>query len=169
MENRMRRLTLILLVVALAACAMPVPPPTPIVVRAVPTAVPPTIAPLPPLDYRAAMKPEFAAEIDRFGEATRYQIDLTIAPDMQSYSATQIVTYTNVETATLNEVYFRLFPNSPAYGGELKIEALRAAGMIVTPTYELDNTAMRIDLAQPLKPGDAIEFEMAYTAQVRRM
>ena len=37
---------------------------------------------------------------------------------------------------------------------------------IVKPTYELDNTALRIDLAQPLKPGDAIEFEMAYTVQV---
>ncbi len=36
----------------------------------------------------------------------------------------------------------------------------------MTPTYELDNTALRIDLAQPLKPGDAIEFEMTYTAQV---
>ncbi len=55
-------------------------------------------------------------------DAPQYQIDLTIAPDLKSYSATQIVTYTNVETATLNEVYFRLFPNSPAYGGELKID-----------------------------------------------
>jgi hypothetical protein len=166
MEHRMRRLTVILLIVALAACTTPVPPPTPIVLRAIPTVVPPTIAPLVPLDYRAAMKPAFAAEIDRFGSAPHYQIDLTIAPDMQSYSATQIVTYTNAETATLKDVYFRLFPNSPAYGGEMMITSLRADGVIVTPTYELDNTAMRIDLAQPLKPGDAIEFEMNYTAQV---
>ena len=162
----MRRFTLIVLVIALAACTTPTPPPTPIVLRAIPTAVPPTITPLPPLDYRAAMKPEFAAEIDRFGEATRYQIDLTIAPDLKSYTATQIVTYTNAETTTLHDVYFRLFPNSPAYGGELKITSLRANGVVVTPTTELDNTALRIDLAQPLKPGDAIEFEMNYTAQV---
>jgi hypothetical protein len=166
MEDRMRRLILIVLVMALAACAAPVPTPTPIVPVATSTSLPPTIAAQTPLDYRAAMKPEFAAEVDRFGDATRYQIDLTIAPDMKSYTATQIVTYTNVETATLKEVYFRLFPNSPAYGGQLKITSLRANGVNVTPKYELDNTAMRIDLAQPLKPGDVIEFEMAYMAQV---
>ena len=62
-------------------------------------------------------------------DAPQYQIDLTIAPDLKSYSATQVVTYTNLETATLHEVYFRLFPNSPAYGGELKIESLRADGV----------------------------------------
>ncbi len=163
----MRRFILIILVVATtSACTTPVPPPTPIAPAATSTSLPPTITAREPLDYRAAMKPEFAADIDRFEAAPHYQIDLTIAPDLKSYSATQIVTYTNAETVTLPEVYFRLFPNSPAYGGQLKITALRANGVDVKPQYELDNTAMRIDLAQPLKPGEAIEFELAYTAQV---
>ena len=162
----MRRLILIILVVALAACATPTPIPTPIAPVATSTSLPPTITAQTPLDYRAAMRPEFAAEIDRFARAPQYQIDLEIAPDLKSYSATQVVTYTNVETATLNEVYFRLFPNSPAYGGQLKIESLRANGVDVTPVYELDNTALRIDLAQPLKPDEAIEFELAYSVQV---
>jgi hypothetical protein len=164
----MHRFTVVILVVAtMSACTTLVPPPTPIApAAATSTSLPPTITAEEPLDYRAAMKPEFAAEIDRFGNAPHYQIDLTIAPDLKSYSATQIVTYTNAETLTLPNVYFRLFPNSPAYGGQLKITSLRANGVDVTPTYELDNTAMRIDLAQPLKPGESIEFKMDYTVQV---
>ena len=67
------------------------------------------------------MKPEFAAEVDRFGDAPQYQIDLTIAPDLKSYSATQVVTYTNVETVTLSEVYFSLFANLDSYGGHLQV------------------------------------------------
>ncbi len=162
----MRRFILIVLVMALSACTTPVPPPTPIAPAATSTSLPPTLTARKPLDYRAAMKPEFAAEIDRFEAAPHYQIDLTIASDLKSYSATQIVTYTNAETVTLPQVYFRLFPNSPAYGGQLKITSLRANGVAVKPKYELDDTALRIDLAQSLQPGEVIEFELAYTVQV---
>ena len=127
----------------------------------------PTATPLPAIDlspYRAAMKPEFAAEVDRFADAPQYQIDLTIAPDLKSYSATQVVTYTNAETVTLNEVYFGCFPISTSYGGAIEsLSRCAWTARTVTPTYEQDNTAMKVALAQPLTPGAAIEFEMDYT------
>ncbi len=171
----MRRVFLLAFAIVCAACSVtPIPPIilTPAVTPTLTTtfALPPTVAAsttaidLSP--YRAAMKPEFAAEVDRFGSAPQYQIDLEIAPDRASYSAKQKVRYTNAEDVPLNEVYFRLFPNSEAYGGQLKITSLQADGVDVKPKYELDETAMKIELAQPLKPGDAIEFEMEYTVQV---
>ena len=83
--------------------------PTPIIPVATSTSLPPTITAQTPLDYRAAMKPEFAAEIDRFGSAPQYQIDLEIAPDLMSYSAKQMVRYTNTETEPLKEIYFTCF------------------------------------------------------------
>jgi aminopeptidase N len=98
--------------------------------------------------------------------APQYQIDLEIAPDRASYSARQKVRYANAEDVPLNEVYFRLFPNSEAYGGQLKITSLQADGVDVKPKYELDETAMKIELAQPLRPGESIEFEMDYSVQV---
>ena len=166
----MRRLALLTLAVVCAACiAAPAPSITPTsTVAPTPTAVP-SATPLPVTDllpYRAAMKPEFAAEVDRFGDAPRYQIDLTIAPDLKSYSATQVVTYTNAETATLNEVYFSLFPNFGSYGGKLQVQSLSVNGHDVDPTLEQNNVALKIALAQPLTPGQSITVAMTYTGTV---
>jgi aminopeptidase N len=172
----MHRICLFALIFSIAACTPPVPT-QPLALT--PSAAPPAAATTPataaslttaPADdlapFRAAMKPGFAAEIDRFGTAPRYQIDLTIAPDLRSYTATQLVTYTNAETTPLNDVYFRLFPNSEAYGGQMTITSLRVNGQDAKPVYELDNTAMRVELAQPLQPGQSIGFELAYKANV---
>ena len=166
----MRRLALLALAIVCAACiAAPAPSITPTsTVAPTPTEVP-AATPLPVTDllpYRAAMKPEFAAEVDRFGNVPRYRIDLTIAPDLKSYSATQVVTYTNAETATLNEVYFSLFPNLDSYGGKLQVKALRVNGQDVAPTLEEDNAALKVALAQPLRPGQSITVAMSYSGAV---
>lgn len=178
----MRRLFLLALAVVCAACtAVPAPP---LVSTPAPTSAPlstpaPTSAPtftppatvLAPIDlspYRAALKPEFAADLDRREVATapQYQIDLTIAPDLKSYSATQLVTYTNAETVTLNEVYFSLFANLDSYGGHLQIQTLRANGQDVKPILEENNTALKIALAQPLLPGQWMTVALTYTGEV---
>jgi hypothetical protein len=170
----MRRVFLLTFAVICIACtAAPVQPigPTP-----APTSAP-TLAPKvtastatpPPIDlpsYRAAMKPEFAAEVDRFGNAPQYQIDLTIAPDLKSYSATQVVTYTNLETVTLNEVYFSLFANLDSYGGHLQVQNLQVDGQDVQPIPEENDSALKVELAQPLSPGESIVIDMTYTGEV---
>jgi hypothetical protein len=126
-------------------------------------------ATLPPLDlspYRAAMRPEFAAEVDQFAMAPQYQIDLTIAPDLSSYTAAQQVRYTNTETEPLQEIYFSLFANLPSYGGELQVRSTKLNGQPVTPQFEQDDVFMKIALPEPLPPGEALELELEYTAQV---
>ena len=150
----MRRLCLFALVFVCVACTAapiqsigPTPAPTsvptlaPIVTAA--TSTPSTIDLSP---YRAAMKPEFAAEIDRFVTVPQYQIDLTIARDLKSYSATQVVTYTNVETVTLNDVYFSLFANLDSYGGHLQVDTLQVNGQDVQPILEENNSALKVAL-----------------------
>jgi hypothetical protein len=165
----MRRLCLLALVLACAACAAtPVPPAGPApAATSVPTLTPTATAlPIDLSPYRAALKPEFAAEVDRFGTAPRYQIDLTIAPDLTSYSATQLVTYTNAETATLDDVYFSLFANLPSYGGQVQLQTLRVNGQAVKPVLAKGNSALKIELAQPLPPGESLAIEMTYTGTV---
>ncbi len=116
--------------------------------------------------YRAAMRPEFAADVDQFAQATQYKIDLTIASDLASYTAVQQVHFVNQQTTPLDKIYFRLFPNAPTYGGELTITALQVNGTQVKPTMEVGNTALRIDMQPPLKPQAAVDFILSYTAQV---
>ena len=63
-------------------------------------------------------------------------------------------------------MYFSLFANSPSYGGHSRSSRCAVNGEDVKPMYEEDDSAMKIDLAQPLLPGESIEIEMDYTAQV---
>jgi aminopeptidase N len=163
---------LVLIVFALVSAACTAAPVQPIGTAAAPTAAP--VAPaaaitMPPGDravYQAAMKPEFAAEIDQFGSAPQYQIDLNIASDLRSYSATQKVRYTNAETESLQEIYFISFANLSSYGGKLKMDAVKLNGQPMKPQFKPDNVLTKIDLPEPLPPGESIELELAYTAQV---
>ena len=166
----MRHLFLLALAVVCSACTVvsapsitstPTLAPTPL--TATSATPPPPIALAP---YRAAMKPEFAAEVDRFATAPQYQIDLTIAPDRASYSAKQQVHYTNNESMPLKEVYFSLFANLDSYGGDVQVQSVRVNGQDVRPKWEEANSALRIDLAQPLQPGESIDIEMTCTGAV---
>lgn len=160
----MRKLVLIILL-ALTACAPIVTQPV------VPTPTrSPEVGPTPTPDpawadlspYRAAMRPEFAKDVDQFANAAQYKIDLSITADLSSYTATQQVHYVNQETTPLNQIYFRLFPNTPSYGGHMTITAINLNGAAITPAMELGNSAMRIDLNSPLQVGEAVDFAMSY-------
>ena len=158
----MRKLLLSLIVI-LSACRPVVTQP----VLPTPTALP---GPRPTPDpawvdlsmYKAAMRPQFTTDVDQFTNATQYKIDLTLAPDLTSYTGRQEVHYINTETVPLDRIYFRLFPNTPVYGGRMTISSITLNGVTVTPTLELGNSAARIDLSAPLPTGAALDFQMSY-------
>lgn len=162
-----RLIVLSMVFIALSACApivvQPVAPsPTPS-----PTATPaPAMAPIDLAPYRAAMRPEFAADLDRMAQATEYQITLELSDDLSVYTGTQRVRYTNQENVALNDVYFRLFPNTASYGGKVTVQSLQLNGADVRPISELGNSALRVPLPAPLAPGGVVQFEMVYAGTV---
>ena len=168
----MRRFFLFVLVCLCAACTaasvQPIAPaPTPLpAVTSVPTA---TAAAMPSIDlapYRAAMKSEFAAEIDRFGAAPQYQIDLEIAPDRTSFIARQKVRYTNQEEVPLPDLAFSLLANLPSYGGQIEVQSIKIDGQDVRAKRNPGGTFMHLMLPAPLQPGEAVDVELMYTGTV---
>jgi hypothetical protein len=169
-------LTLVLLISACTPTVVQLPAPT-LAPSAAPspsvelTPIPsPTNEPIdliPPVDltpasslapYRAAMRSDFVNDLDQFAAATQYQIDLTIAPDLASYTATQRVRYVNNETTPLAVVYFRLFPNTSSYGGELTVNTLKVNDVDVKPIEELGKSALRISIEPPLPIGTVVDL-----------
>lgn len=112
------------------------------------------------------MRSDFVKDLDQFVTATQYQIDLTIAPDLASYTATQRVRYTNTEATPLKAVYFRLFPNTSTYGGQLQLNSLKMNKVEIKPNEELGKSALRIPIEPPLPIGAAVDFELAYVTRV---
>lgn len=120
-------------------------------------------------DAQAALRPEFAADVERFPHAARYVIDVVVAFNADG-SATltgrALIRYTNPEAFALNELYLMLWPNERGqYLGSAALGAVTVAGQPVTPEVKYNGLAARLPLAAPLAPGAVIELEAAFTAQ----
>jgi len=181
MTTTRRRWLLIAAALALSlACTLttpsPVPAPTATPVPPTPTlrptlppptvTSPPTVAPAfdwgSLSDYEAAMLPDFRSDVAAFAQATRYVIDFTVYPEDALVVGHQRVLYTNTEDVPLNEVYFRLFPNTPGYGGTATVERLLVNGRPASVTAELENSALRVSLPDPLLLGEQVDFTLDF-------
>ena len=104
------------------------------------------------------------AVLDNLPGATVYHIDLEISDDFLTLSGREEARYTNQEDAALDEVYFRLFPNLA--GGAASVSGVKVDGEDVEPVYELENSAVRVPLPDPLDPGEQVVIKMDFTVEV---
>jgi len=140
------------------------------------TLLPPTVTPSPTVepafdwgslsDYETAMLPAFRGDVAAFAQATRYVIDLTVDPEEALVVGHQRVLYTNTEDVPLTEIYFRLFPNTPGYGGTATVERLLVHGQPASVTTELENSALRVTLPTPLLPGEQVDFTLDFRVRL---
>ncbi|MEA3375543.1 MAG: M1 family metallopeptidase [Chloroflexota bacterium] len=142
----------------------PVASPSPVPSRtAVPTGTPtrPPITPAP--DYGQGLRPEFREDVDRFPEATRYDLELTIDLDEAMVYGHEGVAYTNTETVPLESLILRLFPNTPGYGGTMTVTHLAIDGRSVEPVSELGRGALRVPLEAALPPRAGVDVTLDFT------
>jgi hypothetical protein len=124
--------------------------------------------------YRQAMLPEFAGDVDTVAKAgaSRYHLDIVIDPagldneEGLTLNGLERVQYTNTEDVALSEIYFRLYPNLPAYNGLMEISSVVVVGEVVEPELEAEATALRVPLAQPLAPGEWIDIGLMFSVLV---
>ena len=142
------------------------------------TPIPPTDTPVPPTptatpvdtawDNRAVFRQGLiAAEqeaLDRLPGASVYHIDLQIPDDFLILEGHEEVRYTNQEDEPLDEVYFRLFPNTA--GGAAIISAVQVDGQDVDPVYEFQDSALRVPLPTALQPGEQVVIQMDFEVEV---
>ena len=119
--------------------------------------------------YRQAMRSAYTGDVDQFTDATHYAIDLQVDLDAATFEGTIRVRYTNAEDTSLDQIVFRLLPNTPGYGtpegapAALDVSSLTLDGTPVQAERRLYNSALYLPLSTPLAPGDAVEIDMAFT------
>lgn len=142
-----------------------------------PTAIPPAnAANLPRVDwddveiFRAAMRPEFAADVDQFVDSNRYYIEaaLTFEDRNAIVQGAERVRYTNHSLDTLTEIVFRLYPNLPALGGSMEIYAAELNGVTIEPTLAERDSVLIVPLFEPLKPGASAEILLEFSTSAER-
>jgi hypothetical protein len=163
------------------------PPPTP---SPLPTAsptkpipnVPAEIMLVPESDFedltlqQQAMRPDFTDDVAAVASTgtSRYYLEVSLDPDSfnnedgLNLSGVGRIRYTNTENVSLAEIYLRLYPNLPAYGGQMTVEKVVINGQLVEPDLEADNSALRVPLAHPLLPGEMADVGLIYNAVVPR-
>ncbi len=122
--------------------------------------------------YRQAMRAGYADDVAQFADATRYAIDLDLDLDNASFQGSMRVRYTNAEHVALDQLVFRLLPNTPGLGATsgrpaaLEVSDLAVDGTPVEAQRRLSGSALYLPLGAPLAPGDAAEIEMSFAGQL---
>jgi hypothetical protein len=122
-----------------------------------------------------------------------YTMDVDMNVETYQYTGTQHLVYTNNSPDTLNRVFYHLFYNAfqpgsemdihsltiadpdPRVGerisklepkdmGYLKVQSLKQNG--VNLNYETVGTVLEVELANPILPGESVEFDMVFNGQV---
>lgn len=108
----------------------------------------------------------FQGDVAALGEIPRYRIAVRLDADALTLTGRQQVFYTNDEGSKLGEIYFRLYPNLPQFGGQMQVQRA-AIGSQDTPfTYEAGNTALKLPLTPSLLPGEKLQIELDFTVQI---
>ena len=111
--------------------------------------------------FQAGLTKSAASILDNLPQASSYFISLQIPQDLVStITGHQIVRFFNAEDKELSEIYFRLFPNYQ--GGRMEVSHLKVNGGAMIPSYESNQTALRVDLKDPLQPGESLVMEMDF-------
>lgn len=124
--------------------------------------------------FQQAMLPAFSTDVDTVAAAgaSRYTIDINLGSanfekgNGLYLTGTEQIIYTNTEDVPLNHVYFRLYPNLPGYGGQMRVDEVLVQGQPVEPALEAQKTALRVPLPADLLPGQRIAFDLSYQAVV---
>lgn len=96
--------------------------------------------------------------------ATVYEAEIEIDPSYKLIQGDMQIYYINNEETPLSEIYLRLFPNYN--GGEYKIHAVQTGGEDAVWEYESQETALRVDLPQPISAGVEQEISISFSLSV---
>ena len=118
-----------------------------------------------PLDiYRANLIASQQLILDTFQNATRYEIELNIDESLTSFIGSEKAYYTNNEDGPLDKVFLSLVPNS---GGDyLQVGNIQVNDSQIKGALTNSNSALEIELEDPLFPGDAIQISLDFSGKV---
>ena len=165
-------LWLVISILLLVACQLPLLPvqstetevPASATIEPVPIKPEPTTGEEQFAIFRDGLIPTQYPLLDALSGASFYSIEFTIQDDILNTIGTEEVRYTNREEVPLEEIYFRLLPN--VLNGDMKVASVRVNDQPFEPTYELQNSLMRVPLYQPLQPRDSVDIAIKFSVTV---
>jgi hypothetical protein len=110
--------------------------------------------------------PQYASDLEDYAGGTRYEIELALDLDAARVVGQQVINYVNAKEQPLGELYLRLYPATPGYGGSMTVTNILLEGEPLDPIAELEGTALLLPLETALQPGQEVTLSMLFTATV---
>jgi aminopeptidase N len=119
--------------------------------------------------YRPAMQERAQSQLDALHHLPRYDISVRIDPAAErQVTGWERVLVPHRGPDQLEELYFRLYPNLSRFGGGMSINGATVNGQTATFVYEADDTALRVNLPEPLLPDSEASVDLGFDLQVPR-
>ena len=117
-----------------------------------------------------ALLPDFRADMQAMGQAPHYTIQVEIDPLAAAFQGSLQLQYANQESAALDQLFLRLYPNDGAsYGpGSLEVTDITLDGQAVTRAASQAASIVKIALPAPLPPGGQALLELRFKGQAPR-
>lgn len=126
-----------------------------------------------------AIAPTMAHAAYDTSSSTRYEVTVEVDPERHVITGTSTIIYYNREPIALDSLYLTLYPNAFDEEGEAPLiapasvsypEGFDPGSITVDVTdrpYEVvEDTFLRIDLTDPLEPGESVDIELDFVIQV---
>jgi hypothetical protein len=116
----------------------------------------------------AAMLPASMGDLAGAAAWDRYTIAAALNPRDLSVRGTVTVDVTNRTVASLDRLYFRLYPNHPDFGGRLDVTGATVDGQGVRSGTEQRDTLIWLALPRALPPGATARAVLSFTTRTPR-
>jgi hypothetical protein len=116
----------------------------------------------------AALSPDLIPAWNNLPISTCYRLWLDLQGDPRVYEGKAELTFTNLTDEILNDLVFRLYPNAERiYGGMLEVTSAWVRDKPIQPILFLtDNTAMRLKLVDPIRPGQTVDIVLEFDGRL---
>lgn len=118
------------------------------------------------LRYRPAMKPEFQKQLDQLTQAPRYALEIRLDPKADNLFGKAIIHVVNTSPDPWPYLVFRLYPMLGQYHGQMIFQSVAVGNQPVPYVYQAENTAMQMNLPEPLLPHQAIEVNLVWRVEI---
>lgn len=104
--------------------------------------------------------------MEGLGPLAEYQIDIELDTKDHRLAGRQQATIPNRTGSELNELVFRLYPNLPQYGGEMRVGPVWVGGQRTTAALRAADTSLVVPLASPLPPQASTTVSLTFDIDI---
>jgi hypothetical protein len=118
--------------------------------------------------YAPSLQDWAQPQLKAVGPLPRYAIQAELDPSGDVLYGQMSVVVPNTDAVPWPDLVFRLYPNTPHYGGALDVVQVQVNGEPVTAESDAEGAALRLLLPISLAPGEEVSVGMSFRADLPR-